>query len=244
LRNIVFAHLNSDLPLVFWWQGELSEIFTESLHSVIDRLVFDSAEWAKPAEAWGRIEAAVAEGGGRLVVQDLEWTRGYAWRLALASVFDDPRAVGELGGLRTIRIIYGAGHRVAALQMLAWIMVQTGLRRGRELILGVVSRAGDVEGFSLEHPGGGLVSAALESRVDGAALATLTMEGGSLRLEVVCRCPDRHLEVVCEIGGRREVALLPGGPDTAVGLVDELLSRGGRNGLLVKILPVFRELLG
>ena len=30
-RNTVFAHLNSDLPLVFWWQGELSEILTERL---------------------------------------------------------------------------------------------------------------------------------------------------------------------------------------------------------------------
>ncbi|MFN7343291.1 MAG: glucose-6-phosphate dehydrogenase assembly protein OpcA, partial [bacterium] len=38
-RNTVFSHLNSDLPLVFWWQGELSDVFTERLASVMDRLI-------------------------------------------------------------------------------------------------------------------------------------------------------------------------------------------------------------
>ena len=31
MRNTVFANLNSDLPLVFWWQGALTEVFEPRL---------------------------------------------------------------------------------------------------------------------------------------------------------------------------------------------------------------------
>ena len=31
VRNTVFAHLDSDLPLVLWWRGELSDQFEERL---------------------------------------------------------------------------------------------------------------------------------------------------------------------------------------------------------------------
>src|SRR5690606_30772650 len=48
LRNIVFAHLDSDLPLAFWWRGEFSDAFEEGLYSRIDRLLFDSEEWESP----------------------------------------------------------------------------------------------------------------------------------------------------------------------------------------------------
>ena len=42
LRNVVFAHLDSDLPLAFWWRGEFSDAFEERLYSRIDRLLFGS----------------------------------------------------------------------------------------------------------------------------------------------------------------------------------------------------------
>jgi glucose-6-phosphate dehydrogenase assembly protein OpcA len=61
LRNTVFAHLNSDLPLVFWWQGELSPIFSERLYSLIDRFVFDSSQWSNPAESFKCIEKALQD---------------------------------------------------------------------------------------------------------------------------------------------------------------------------------------
>ena len=46
LRNLVFAHLDSDLPLVFWWRGELSSSFEPRLHSRFERLIVDSDTWA------------------------------------------------------------------------------------------------------------------------------------------------------------------------------------------------------
>src|ERR1700733_5103369 len=38
VRNVVFAHLDSDLPLACWWQDELGANFNERLYSVIDML--------------------------------------------------------------------------------------------------------------------------------------------------------------------------------------------------------------
>ena len=89
MRNTVFAHLASDLPLVFWWQGELSPIFEERLYRSIDRLIFDSAEWSDPLAGFARIREAAGHTGHAMVLQDLSWTRTYHFRLAVAALFDD-----------------------------------------------------------------------------------------------------------------------------------------------------------
>ena len=43
IPNIVFAHLDSDLPLYLWWQGDLTQNFDERFYSVMDLLFVDSA---------------------------------------------------------------------------------------------------------------------------------------------------------------------------------------------------------
>ena len=53
LRNTVFSHLNSDLPLVFWWQGELSSLFSERLYPLmalifLEYFLFNHLLKAKP----------------------------------------------------------------------------------------------------------------------------------------------------------------------------------------------------
>ena len=48
LPNIVFSHLDSDLPLYFWWQGEFREPLDKKLWGWVDRLIYDSARWETP----------------------------------------------------------------------------------------------------------------------------------------------------------------------------------------------------
>ena len=84
-RNTIFAHVQSDLPLIFWWQGNLSNIFRESLYRRIDRLVIDSSSWSTPNEQFGKIGEAIEK--VNLVVQDLSWARTYHFRLAIASLY-------------------------------------------------------------------------------------------------------------------------------------------------------------
>ena len=56
LPNIVFSHLDSDLPLYFWWQGEFREPLDKKLWGWVDRLIYDSAEWKTPAEQFQLVQ--------------------------------------------------------------------------------------------------------------------------------------------------------------------------------------------
>ena len=132
LRNTVFAHLNSDLPLVFWWQGELSPIFSERLYSLIDRFVFDSSEWEDPLASFQQITELIDDSSG-LAPMDLEWTRSYALRLAVAALFDDPLAAKDLEHITDIRIVVHPDHRMAGMQVLAWLVQSTDWKRNADL---------------------------------------------------------------------------------------------------------------
>ena len=52
--NIVLGHLDSDLPLYFWRQGEFANP-SEQLMQWVDRLIFDSADWPRPAEQFALV---------------------------------------------------------------------------------------------------------------------------------------------------------------------------------------------
>jgi glucose-6-phosphate dehydrogenase assembly protein OpcA len=107
-RNTVFAHLNSDLPLVFWWQGELSDIMTERLVSVIDRLIIDSSSWADPAASFRMIEEN-SQANSDLIIQDHEWTRSLQFRIGIASLFDDVVAKKALPAVHELEGPPGGG---------------------------------------------------------------------------------------------------------------------------------------
>ena len=49
IANTVFANLDSDLPLVVWWQADLTQNFEERFYSRIDTLIIDSSRWSDPA---------------------------------------------------------------------------------------------------------------------------------------------------------------------------------------------------
>ena len=42
LPNIVFSHLDSDLPFYLWWQGELHDPMDAQLWAWVDRFIYDS----------------------------------------------------------------------------------------------------------------------------------------------------------------------------------------------------------
>ncbi|MDG2124217.1 MAG: glucose-6-phosphate dehydrogenase assembly protein OpcA, partial [Verrucomicrobiales bacterium] len=73
IRNIVFAHLESDLPLVFWWQGDFTPVFEDRLYSFIDRLIIDSACWSDPANQVDHLCSARSDRASHFVLYDLNW---------------------------------------------------------------------------------------------------------------------------------------------------------------------------
>lgn len=227
-RNTVFAHLNSDLPLVFWWQDELSDVFTERLASVMDRLIVDSSRWKDVPGSFARIHEAV-EGNTTLIVQDLAWTRCWQYRVGIAGLFDDAVAQTILGKINTVRIKHSPENRNTAIQILAWLAVQAGWKvSGKSTFM-------TREGIS--------VNALVESDAGSAPIGLVELSSGDTTVRVSHEKGSTHLLREIESGAYRVSSLSPADPEDSADLVAQQLSRGGKNSLFLKILPVFLKLL-
>ncbi len=229
-RNTVFAHLNSDLPLVFWWQGELSEILTERLVSVMDRLLIDSSSWADPGGSFQQIEAAALTNMD-LIVQDHAWTRTWPFRLGVASIFDDPAAQRALPKIDTLELTYHPHHRNSALQFLAWLAVQTAWLDRADSVVGFVSAAGAP------------IAVVLCEDAHAPPLSALVLRAGDQAAFISQAAGSAHVERRIEAPGYRVTSLAPVDPELPAELVALQLARGGTNPLFRKILPRFRVML-
>lgn len=239
LRNTVFAHLSSDLPLVFWWQGELSPIFSERLYSLIDRFVFDSSGWSDPASSFGCVERVLEEEED-LLPMDIEWTRSYQIRLAVAGLFDDPTAAAALEHMTSIRIVVHPGHRMAGLQLLAWIVHRAGWSRSPDLGLGICQ--GDCYYFETHE--GSDVTARVETDPGSAPIGLVEMASPHCTVRVTREAGAAHLHQQLEAGEKRINRCTPANNDDPAELVMNQLSRGGKNTLYRSMMPTFLELLG
>ena len=230
-RNTVFAHLNSDLPLIFWWQGELSEILTERLVSVMDRLVIDSSSWADPAASFAMIEET-SQSNPDLVIQDHAWTRSWQFRVGIASLFDDPAAQKALPEISNIEVVYHPANRNTALQVLAWLAVQAGWKD---------RKSPDTVAF--ESTAGVPISVVLREDSAGPPLGSLVIRAGSVTVRVLQKPGASHVERQVEAAAFKATSLSPIDPTTPAELVAVQLARGGKNSLYQKILPRFRAML-
>lgn len=231
-RNTVFAHLNSDLPLVFWWQGELSEILTERLVSVMDRLIIDSSSWADPAASFRLIEETSTVNTD-LILQDHAWTRTWQFRLGVASVFDDPAAQQALPEIDAVEIAFHPAHRNSALQLLAWLAVQAAWK----------DQHADAGNPAFESASGTSISVSLREDASGPPLASLILRAGEKSAHISQAAGATHVERRIEAPGYRASSLSPVDPTSPEELVALQLARGGKNSLFQKILPRFRHML-
>src|ERR1043165_6436063 len=124
LPNIVFSQLDSDLPLVLWWQGEFSEPMDRQLWAWVDRVIYDSQTWKDFRTQIQRVETAQAEAKQRIVLCDLNWTRIVQVRLALAQFFDHPSTHAHFDEIRTVEIDHAPGFRSTGLLLAGWLAAQ------------------------------------------------------------------------------------------------------------------------
>lgn len=243
LRNTVFAHLASDLPLVFWWQGELSEIFEPSLYQRIDRFVFDSTEWRDPADGFRRIEEAANDVQHRVVMHDLAWTRSYHFRLAVAGLFDDPLAQQALPEVNAVRLVAHPSQRTTAVLLLAWLATQARWRPGLELDIAAERSAGCGECITLESAGGQSITVTVEWDEASAPLGRLEVSAPDRLVEVSREAGAEHLQQRLVCPGHELIQSGPADPDEQVALVADQLARGGENALFRKVWASFFDLL-
>jgi glucose-6-phosphate dehydrogenase assembly protein OpcA len=131
LPNIVFSHLDSDLPLCLWWQGDLPEPLDETLWAWVDRLIYDSGEWHNPAHQFYMLRHLSAGKHKGTVLCDLNWTRLQPWRYALASLFDHAAAFPKLAQVESIEIDLNNHSRTSALLLLGWFACQLNWSAGK-----------------------------------------------------------------------------------------------------------------
>tara|TARA_R110002096_G_scaffold206192_9_gene392381 strand:- start:2544 stop:3659 length:1116 start_codon:yes stop_codon:yes gene_type:complete len=244
LSSLVFSHLRSDLPLVAWWKGELSEYFQKGLYSRIDRLIVDSNRWTDPRKQFQILaEAHQAKGNqfdeagkSQFLIHDLAYTRGHQHRRAIAHVFDDPRWLKELDSISEVEVNYANPHRTAALYWAAWLVAQ--------LQASLVSKENDE--FQYDSNGKALrlrLSETTDSESDR-FFSSIRLVSAIGEILITPNEDPRFLSLVAKLGGSVTLdELFPATQGTDADLVSEILMRGGRNLLLRKVLPKLREML-
>ena len=185
LPNIVFSHLDSDLPFYLWWQGPLRDPMDPQLWAWVDRFIYDSREWDDFDAQMRLVETAQEEARQRIVLCDLNWTRLDKIRLAVAQFFDHPASHHHFAELESAQIYFAPGFRSTALLLVGWLAAQLGWRAEKttssEQLQFANSQGGKIDIELTERAGEGVDEIVLRS--DGVEFAVRHATCGDL-LEV------------------------------------------------------------
>ena len=232
VQNIVFAHLDSDLPLAVWWQGDLTSNFEERFYSEINRLFIDSSVWADPASAFAKLETAYGAPTSDFEVHDLSWTRSHYMRSALAGCFQSTLALARLPHVKGIEITHAPGQRTAALLVTAWIA---------ERLSYTLDDA--AEQIQFTKAAGDIVSLTLTEGTAGCCLQRLALVGPGMKAEVKRDPACAFVRVCAHCGEHTASELLPADADTEADLISGQLSRAHGTSLYIEMVPLLREML-
>ena len=231
IRNFVFAHLDSDLPLTVWWQGELTERLDERFYSVIDSLIIDSSQWADPGASLRRVLAARDSRTSRFTLSDLSWMRSRFMRLALAGSCHDAMVLAELPKVNALKITHGIGHRMSALMLAAWIGTQLDCRLAKGA------------GLHFERYGGATIDVTLVQSESTCPLQALELTGPDVAISN-CRDPQS-----CFIRSKMDHAhhqrdeVQPAGNSDDGDLIADQMGRLGGTTLYFEMLPLLQAML-
>ena len=124
LPNIVFSHLDSDLPFYLWWQGPLRDPMDPQLWAWVDRFIYDSREWDDFDAQMRLVETAQEEARQRIVLCDLNWTRLDKIRLAVAQFFDHPASHHHFSKMENVSVDFAPGFKSTAILLIGWMGAQ------------------------------------------------------------------------------------------------------------------------
>jgi glucose-6-phosphate dehydrogenase assembly protein OpcA len=232
VQNTVFAHLDSDLPLAVWWQGDLTSNFEERFYSEINRLFIDSSAWKDPATAFAKLETAYGAPTSDFEVHDLSWTRSHYIRSALAGCFQSTLALSRLPDVERIEITHAPGQRTSALLVAAWI--------AERLAYALIEAE---SGVRFAKPTGETVTLDLQEGPSGYCIQRLALVGPGMKTEVK-RDPSCSFVRVCAHCGEHESSeMLPADAETESELISGQLSRAHGTSLYIEMVPLLREML-
>jgi glucose-6-phosphate dehydrogenase assembly protein OpcA len=236
LPNIVFAQLDSDLPLYLWWQEEFRAPIDPQLWAWVDRVIYDSQIWRNFDAQMQLVETTQHEARQRIVLCDLNWERLIHLRVALAQFFDHPATHHHLRAIKTLEIDHAPEFRSTALLLVGWLAGQLEWER---------SSAGDksLEFRKRTDEGERKIKVALQTK-EGEPISAcqLTTESAEFRIE---HKPGADLLDVFfgRTEGRKMRQFLPAGKNDVVELMQEELMRGGPHRVYLRAVEQVRDLL-
>jgi glucose-6-phosphate dehydrogenase assembly protein OpcA len=236
LPNIVFAQLDSDLPLYLWWQENFQPPIDPQLWAWVDRVIYDSQTWRNFDEQMRLVEIAQEEARQRIVLCDLNWVRLVHLRIALAQFFDHPATHHHLAEIKTLGIAHAPGFRSTAILLVGWLAGQLGweAKEGNGQSLGFVHDTSEEKGE---------IAIALQE-TEGEPISSCRLTTASAEFHVVHKPGADLLDVSFgRTGGRHMDQVLPAGENNIVELVKEELMRGGPHRVYLRAVQQVRALL-
>jgi len=232
LRNIVFSHLDSDLPLLLFWRDDFPQVLDERLWSWVNRLIFDSRDWSNPRVQFAALRGSLSRIKCRMVMCDLNWTRLLHFRWALAQMFDHPDNVAELSKLEAVEITHAADSKSTAILLLGWLAAQLGWKYHGKTVDGY-EFGGGIGRISVRFSVAEGAAVSMCKLSSSAASFVARQEKGSPFLGTEVSLPD----------GRNFQHLVSSGADDLLTLLDEELSRGGRHPVYLRALATAEPML-
>ncbi len=134
IGSVILPLLVPDLPVFLWWTGTppVGERHFEELVEVSDRLVVDSADFARPETTLPDLSRVCVLGAKRCALTDLNWSRVTCWRELVTQFFDAPMWRPWLGKIDGIRVGFAVDadgrqiHPSQALLLVAWMASRLG----------------------------------------------------------------------------------------------------------------------
>lgn len=233
IPNLVFSHLDSDLPLYLWWRGDFSEQIDVQLWTWVDRLIFDSQKWDDPKAQFTRLRGSLDQIKSHLTLCDLNWTRLLHLRWALAQLFDHPANLAELAHVTRLEIAHAPQNRTTALLLVGWLTNQLGwsLTAAQGADFGFTGRDGRSIHVQLQERHGAAISQC--ALVSEQATFSVSHDGSTRFF---------HSEVQFK-DGRTYQHLIPAGDEELIKLLDEELMRGGKHLVYLRALTAAQALL-
>ena len=230
LPNLLFSQLDSDLPLTLLWRCDCPEQMDPEVWRWVDRLIFDTADWAHPRQQIHALRHQL--GNGRAVLCDVAWTRTLRLRQGLAQMFDTAENIAALYEMTAVRICHAPGARSSAVLLLGWLAAQ----------LGWSAHGHGGNHLRMDGAHGGIICDLVEQKGEVISL----MELKSPRMTVtVTRAEGAALVHVatCDVDGRTTEFVMPADSSSLADIVDTELTTSGLHRVYSKALAACESLL-
>jgi glucose-6-phosphate dehydrogenase assembly protein OpcA len=229
VRNILFSHLDSDLPLYLWWQEQFSDQIDRQLWNWVDRLFFDSYVWGEPVRQMELLRESVATSRSRTVLCDLNWRRLIYVRLTVAQFFDHPWVLEQKNAIRTVEISHDPAFWTTATLLISWLASRFGWKLEEK-------RNSEYRFKSAGH--GSEVTVKLTA-LSGPTIGQVKINFNEGKLNVVW--VGDFLEATL-INEQKIKQMFPAGGTSPANLVNEELMRGGEHRTYLDALKIAKGL--